>query len=285
MPGDCAAGRVPSATSIRPAKSALVVFMGRTLPETQFVYSGPNQIKGGAVKHPVSVVALCIASLFLGAALQKYYDARRYAGPATVALTPQPGAAGPAVDNSLPSRISVDLAGEPLFAYGFDTPAPPGDNAAPQNPPNRNLLKDEDPVEQTRPRRVDGSAASYSLVDVRDGADVIDWVPGDHPPMSNLIVHGPTRAAETKRGCGSCHLPNGQGRPENAPVAGLPVTYITRQLNDFRHGLRYTADPRKPHTNTMIQLAKAMTDEEVESAAGYFSSLKWQPWTRLGETA
>ena len=31
------------------------------------------------MRHPVSVVALCIASLFAGAALQKYYDARRYA--------------------------------------------------------------------------------------------------------------------------------------------------------------------------------------------------------------
>jgi cytochrome c553 len=236
------------------------------------------------VKQPVSVVALCVACLLLGAALQKYYDSHRYAGPATADMRkPQPDT-GPAVDNTLPPRISVDLAAEPLFAYGFNTPAAPGDKAAPQNPPNRNLRKNEDPVEQTRPRRIDGSAASYSLVDVRDGANVIDWFPDEHPPMSDVIAHGPVRAAEAKRGCGSCHLPNGQGRPENAPVAGLPVTYIVRQINDFRQGLRYTADPRKPNTNTMIQLAKAMTDEELKSAAEYFSSLKWRPWTRVVET-
>jgi cytochrome c553 len=237
------------------------------------------------VKHPVSVVALCIASLFLGAALQKYYDAHRYGGPATAGVTPQPEGAAPPLDTSLPTRIDVDLAGEPLFAYGFATPAAPGDKASPQGAPNRNLRKNEDPGEQTRPRKVEGSTASYSLVDVRDGANVIDWFPDEHPPMSDIIAHGPVRAAEKKRGCGSCHLPSGQGRPENAPVAGLPVTYITRQINDFRHGLRYTADPRKPNTNTMIQLAKAMSDEELKAAAEYFSSLKWRPWTRVVETA
>src|SRR4051812_27218329 len=189
-----------------------------------------------------------------------------------------------APDMSLPTRIEVDLATEPLFAYGFAKPAAPGDKAAPQNPPNRNLRKNEDPVEQTKPRHVDGSTAAYSLVDVRDGANVIDWFPDEHPPMSDVIAHGPARMGNAKRGCGSCHLPNGQGRPENAPVGGLPVTYITRQINDFRHGLRYTADPRKANTNTMIQLAKALTDDELKSAAEYFSSLKWRPWTRVVET-
>ena len=57
-----------------------------------------------------------------------------------------------------------------------------------------------------------------------------------------------------------------------------------RQINDFRHGLRYTADPRKPNTNTMIELAKAMTDDEVKAAAEYFASMKWTPWTRVVET-
>ena len=70
------------------------------------------------------------------------------------------------------------------------------------------------------------------------------------------------------RGCGSCHLPNGKGRPENAAPAALPVTYVMRQIDDFRNGLRYTADPRKPNTNTMIELAKAMTDEEVKDGGG-----------------
>jgi cytochrome c553 len=57
-----------------------------------------------------------------------------------------------------------------------------------------------------------------------------------------------------------------------------------RQIQDFRNGLRRTADPRKPNTNTMIDLAKAMTDDEVAAAAQYFSAIKWAPWIRVVET-
>ena len=186
------------------------------------------------MRHPVSVVALCIASLFAGAALQKYYDARRYAAPAAAAAP-----AASAVDMSIPDRIPVDLSGEPLFAYGYLKPAAPDEKAPlPTVPAPRGVRKNEDATEATRPRHVDGSSASYSLVDIRDGANVIDWFPGDHPAMPDVVVHGPVRVGAWKRGCAQCHLPNGQGRPENAPVAGLPATYIMRQINDFRHGLR-----------------------------------------------
>jgi cytochrome c553 len=34
----------------------------------------------------------------------------------------------------------------------------------------------------------------------------------------------------------------------------------------------------------MIELAKAMTDEEVQAAAAYFGSMKWTPWVRVIET-
>ena len=233
------------------------------------------------MRHPVSVVALCIACLFAGAALQKYYDARRYAPPA-VAVAPSGESR---VDMSLPQRMSVDLSGEPLFAYGYLKPAAPGEvTPIPVVPAPRGLRKNEDATEQTKPRHVEGSTASYSLVDIRDGANVIDWFPGDHPPMPDVVVHGPARMGAWKRGCAQCHLPNGQGRPENAPVAGLPATYIVRQINDFKQGLRYTADPRKPNTSVMIQLAKGLTGDELKEAAEYFSSLKWRPWTRVVET-
>jgi cytochrome c553 len=120
---------------------------------------------------------------------------------------------------------------------------------------------------------------------VRDGANVIDWFPGDHPmPMPDIIKHGPAGMGDLKRGCGSCHLPNGQGRPENAPTAGLPVAYFMRQIQDFRSGLRRSADPRKPNTNTMIDLARGMTDEEVKQAANYFAAIEYVPWTRVVET-
>ncbi|PYR70582.1 MAG: cytochrome C-binding protein [Acidobacteria bacterium] len=176
---------------------------------------------------------------------------------------------------------------EPIWAYGFPTPPAWDDKAAPpQNPPARAIRPNEDRDDQLRPRRVEGSGASYSLLDIRDGHNVIDWFPGDHPsPMPDVIAHGPKKLADTSRGCGSCHLPNGKGRPENAQPGGLPYAYIVRQLQDFRLGFRRSADWRKANTPTMISLAMSMTDEEIHQAAAYFSAVKWNTrWVRVVET-
>jgi cytochrome c553 len=121
-------------------------------------------------------------------------------------------------------------------------------------------------------------------VDIRDGHNVIDWFPGEHPPMPSVVAHGPARLGAATRGCASCHLPSGKGRPENASPVGLPATYFIRQMQDFRSGLRRSADPRKPNTNTMVDLAKAMTDEELKAAAEYFGSMRFTPWVRVVET-
>ncbi len=225
------------------------------------------------MKRSLGMVLLAIVCFGLGATVQRYYDERRAAADRARAVTAQP------------AEPVVDFASEPLWAYGFETVRKPGEQAAPQTPPSRKLRPNEDPNEQTRLRKLVGSDAAYSLVDIRDGSNVIDWFPGDHPmPMPDVVKHGPASMDERKRGCGSCHLPNGQGRPENAPPAGLPVAYFIRQIQDFRNGLRRTADPRKPNTYTMIDLAKGMTDEEVQQAANYFFAIQYKTWTRVVET-
>jgi cytochrome c553 len=175
---------------------------------------------------------------------------------------------------------------EPLWAYGYSAPPLPSDKPPSQTPraTTRNLRPAEPPYEQTRMRQVQGSGATYSKVDIRDGGHVADWFPGDHPTMSNVLVHGPAKLGATSWGCAYCHLPTGKGRPENAPVAGQSVAYILRQLDDFRNDARTSADPRKPNTPMMAGLAKAMTDEEMNEAATYFASMKWTPWTRVIET-
>ncbi len=173
---------------------------------------------------------------------------------------------------------------EPLWAYGFLTPPAPGDTAVPQPPPTRSLRKDESPLEQTRLRHVEGSKAAYSEVDIRDGANVIDWFPGDHPPFTSIMAHGPAALGSAARGCAQCHLPNGHGRPENAPTAGQSESYILQQLRDFRSGARHSADSRKPNTPTMTAQAGAMTDAEMKVAAEYFAGIKWTPWIRVVET-
>ena len=140
-------------------------------------------------------------------------------------------------------------------------------------------------VAQTRLRTVAGSRAQYSLLDVRDNSNVVDWFPGDHPtPMPEIITHGPAALGDRKWGCGSCHLPNGMGRPENAPAGGLPAGYILRQLQDFRSGRRRTADPRKPNTNTLIALAMGMTEQEMREAADYFSAVPYVGRIRVVES-
>jgi cytochrome c553 len=147
------------------------------------------------------------------------------------------------------------------------------------------IRQNEDVREQTRPRHVDGSAQAFSLVDIRDGQNVIDWFPGDHPPMPDVIRRGPASLGQVTRGCGSCHLANGKGRPENAQPGGLPAAYIVRQLRDFSLGFRRSADWRKPNTNTMANLAMAMSDAEMHQAAAYFAAIPWRtPWVQVVET-
>ena len=223
------------------------------------------------MKEKLKTAVLIVTSFVVGAATTRYYDARR--------SSTKPDEVRPVANTP-----RVDLEHEPLWAYGFEKPALPDETAKPQAPPNRNLRPNEDAGEQTRLRPLAGSKAKYSLVDIRDGQNVIDWFPQDHPVMSDLIKHGPAALGDKKRGCGSCHLPNGKGRPENAGVAALPASYIIRQLNDFRSGKRHSADPRKPNTNTMIDLAKALSDDELKEAAEYFSSLSFTPWIRVVET-
>jgi cytochrome c553 len=224
-------------------------------------------------------VGLCVISFAAGAVVQRLYDRRV---PAVAPQSDQPAAASPA---PVPEpRLAVDFGRQPLWAYGFVDPPKPGDKATPQAPPTRNLRPNEDPGEQTRARQLPDSTASFSLVDIRDGSNVADWYPQDHPTMPDIIRLGPASAGPARRGCGFCHLPNGLGRPENAPTAGLPRAYFIQQMRDFQKGLRRSADPRKPNTNTMIELARAMTDEEIEQAADYFAAIPWKPRVTVIET-
>jgi cytochrome c553 len=55
-------------------------------------------------------------------------------------------------------------------------------------------------------------------------------------------------------------------------------------MNDFKNGLRLSAEPRKPNTPMMAGYAAAMTDDEIRAAADYFGSMRWTPWIRVVET-
>jgi cytochrome c553 len=129
-------------------------------------------------------------------------------------------------------------------------------------------------------KHIPDSTQAFTLAHIRDFFDVADWFPGDHPIPPDVVLKG---RAPSVRGCGMCHLPNGKGRPENAPVAGQPYAYILQQLIDFKNDLRTSAEARKTNTAQMTEGAKAMTDDEMAAVATYFSSMKWTPWIRVVE--
>tara|TARA_B100001123_G_scaffold142674_1_gene165900 strand:+ start:3456 stop:4517 length:1062 start_codon:yes stop_codon:yes gene_type:complete len=126
---------------------------------------------------------------------------------------------------------------------------------------------------------------TFTATQIR-GRSPADWYPGDHPtPMPDIVANGRTaEEGAVVRACALCHYPNGQGRPENASVAGLPVSYFIQQMDDFRNDLRNSSEPRKNNARTMTQIAKNMTDEEIAAAAEYFGAQPWRPWVRVVET-
>src|SRR5439155_14104705 len=131
------------------------------------------------------------------------------------------------------------------------------------------------PPANDAPRSVPGSSVSLTMAQTRDLFNVPDWHPDNHPPAPDIVLHG--RRPDV-RACGYCHLPNGQGRPENSSLAGLPASYIAQQMADFKNGLRKSSEPRMGPPGLMVSIAKAATDAEVKAAADYFSGIKLKPW-------
>jgi cytochrome c553 len=138
------------------------------------------------------------------------------------------------------------------------------------------------PVDDGTRYSLPGTDRQFTLDEIRNRMGPADWYPGDHPSMPPIVAHG--REAAGIWACSMCHYPNGKGRPENASVVGLPKAYFIQQMYDFRNGLRESAEPRKPNTPLMTGFAVAMTDEEIEQAAEYFSSMRWTPWIEVVET-
>jgi cytochrome c553 len=183
-------------------------------------------------------------------------------------LAPAIGAAPPQQDK--------DAAPPPPWAYGFTSPA--GATASdPPAPPPFAPVPDDGAL-----KRLPGSTGSFTITQIRDSYGPADWYPSDHPQMPEVVAHG--RKPDV-RACSLCHYPNGKGRPENAGIAGLPYSYFVHTMNDFKHGARKSADPRKPNTYLMIGFAKSMSDDEITAAAQYFGSMKWTPWIKVVEAS
>jgi cytochrome c553 len=171
---------------------------------------------------------------------------------AWISVRAQQPAATPAPSTQLP------------WAYPLNPPAPA---AAPNNDPTLH--------------RVPNSTKALTMKQITDGFNPPDWHPEDHPPMPEIVGKG--RAPDI-RACGFCHLPNGQGKPENASLAGLPAAYIEQQVTDYREHLRASSEPAMGPPANMLKLALVTNEAEVKIAAQYFSKLKYKPWIRVVET-
>jgi len=138
----------------------------------------------------------------------------------------------------------------------------------------------------TSAQHLPGTTLAFTRKEANDPFNPADWYPGDHPKMPDIVAHG--RKSAGIWACDLCHFPNGKGKPENAAVSGLPVSYFIHQMQDFRAGLRRSADPRKQNTNLMVAYAKGMTDDEIKSVAEYFGAMPWSagtnPWIKVVET-
>ena len=186
----------------------------------------------------------------------------RYAFLATAAAAVWTAIAFSQAPPSAPAAAPAPVTPLP-WAYPLSPPAPP---APPSTDPTL--------------KHVPNSTKAFTQAQVTDGFNPPDWHPDGHPAMPEIVGHG--RRPDI-RACGYCHLPNGQGRPENSSIAGLPAAYIVAQVADMRDGLRKSSEPSMGPPAAMLNLAKASNDAEVKIAAEYFSKLKYKPWIKVVE--
>lgn len=133
-------------------------------------------------------------------------------------------------------------------------------------------------------------AASLSNQDMRDlGAWYATQTPGAGIADDTLIADGPNkglkfyqvgerlyRAGDRTRdipACSACHGPSGGGNPGPAYPAlrGQMASYVATRLTEYRTGTTTLRDPAQ--FRLMADIAKPLTDEEIQSLASYVQGL------------
>src|ERR1700722_1936902 len=91
-----------------------------------------------------------------------------------------------------PPQQAQGKAGEPTWAYGFDSPPKPGDTGVPPA-----AAAPDNPTE----KHVPGSPLAFTQKQIANPFGPADWFPGDHPQMPDIVARG--RATEV-RACSLC---------------------------------------------------------------------------------
>jgi cytochrome c553 len=119
---------------------------------------------------------------------------------------------------------------------------------------------------------VRGSLLARAVVPLVLAAGALTWNTG----CQSAPAAGPERGEYLFTNyCTPCHMGNGAGKPEVAApaIAGLPVSYVERQLFNYRNDLRgYHFDDieglrMKPMSRTL------MSDTDVKTVAAYVSQM------------
>jgi cytochrome c553 len=175
----------------------------------------------------------------------------------------------------------VALAFVMLAAAGIGAALAAGDGAPIWAYPVPHIMHAPPKPDDIVQKKVPGSKARFTDAGVNDRFNVPDWFPGDHPRLPNVVAHGRKPHVFA---CGYCHLPNGQGRPENASLAGQPAQYIIEQVTEMKEGRRRTSPPIMGSIKSMYSVADAVSPDDLKMAADYFSKLKYKRWIRVMET-
>jgi cytochrome c553 len=126
---------------------------------------------------------------------------------------------------------------------------------------------------------VEGSDLELTQTQINDRFNPPDWYPDEHPPMPEVVAHG---RPPLVRACAQCHMPHGAGHPESAPLANVSADYIVAQLQAYKSGARVSSIAAR--SASMVEIAGAMTDEEMRVAGEYFESLPPVKWITVIET-
>ena len=153
---------------------------------------------------------------------------------------------------------------EPKLTWAYPVPD--------KNPPPAGDAKER--------KRLPGSNKSYTQAQIDDQLNPPDWYPQEHASLPGIVEHGFQVQA-----CGSCHLMSGHGHPESAMLAGLPVAYLMRQMQDFKSGARKDPMVYEPSQRSarMNGIAKGLPDEDMRKAVEYFAALKPAVWYKVEE--
>ena len=126
------------------------------------------------------------------------------------------------------------------------------------------------PYDSVTPMHLKGSRRAFTVAQTRNQNTPPDWYPSLHPRMPESVSRGRVGSLSA---CGYCHLPDGQGRSENATLAGLSADYILRQLDDMKSLTRRSAMAGWAPYSGMHRVADSVSAGEALTAARYFARI------------